>query len=88
MCVCVWLAMLCMEMFVNFCMFCLLVYIPLICASMGGCGLNAFQVVKRYKFPIIISMSFAPACLNSTDKSNWGCVRTRDMQANQGNNHI
>ena len=85
-----------MEMFVNFCMFCLLVYIPLICASMGSCGLHAFQVVKRFvsmkvlcKFPIIIIiMSFAPACLNSTDKSNWGCVRTRDMQANQGNNHI
>ena len=34
--------MLCMKMFVNCCMFCLLVYILLICIIMGICALYVF----------------------------------------------
>ena len=50
---CVCFAMLCMKMFANLYVSCLLVYIPLVCIIMGVCTLYIyfFKVLKCFESP-------------------------------------
>ena len=53
LCACVF-AMLCMKMFVNFHIFCTLVYLCIVCFSLSSI-VKRFEFLKAlYKFPIII----------------------------------
>ena len=65
-------AMLCMKMFVNFHMFCTLVYLHIVCFSLRS-TVKRFEFLKAlYKFPIIIIICL---CAVSSDWSTQSMTK-------------
>ena len=89
-CTCVWkrscmlvfYAMLCMKMFVNFHMFCMLVYLCIVCFSLTSIVKRSEFLKVLYKFPIIITIIWMyKKCQHSGKLENGRTVLI-------GNNHM